>query len=118
MDDLSSSFDISYIEKMSAGDKDTQKQLLKILISELQNDLPRAVQLLNDNDWEGLTRFCHHFKSTIAFSGNKKIINANLQLWDIAKKKGKVADAQRALKSMNQESKKIERHVKSLLRKM
>ncbi len=119
MDSKNPYFDMSYIEKMSAGDKGAQKQLLEILLNELQNDLPRASQLLANEDWEGLARFCHHFKSTIAFTGNKSIIKANLQLWDVAKKGGKSsANASRLLNSMNQYAKRIEREVIIALKKM
>ena len=119
MDKLNQSFDMSYIEKMSAGDKDTQKQLLKILVDELKNDLPRAPRLLASKDWDGLGRFCHHFKSTIAFTGNNTLIKANLQLWEIAKKQGKTNDnAERILNTMQQQAKRIEREVTAVLKKM
>jgi len=110
---------MSYIEKMSAGDKDTHKQLLKILVDELKNDLPRAPRLLANKDWEGLARFCHHFKSTIAFTGNNSLINANLQLWEIAKKEGKTSgNPDGILKTMQQQAKRIEREVVAALKKM
>ena len=119
MDTLNSVFDISYIKKMSVGDEATQKQLLQILIDELKTDLPRATRLLANKDWDGLARFCHHFKSTIAFTGNNAMVSANLKLWDIAKNQGKSpAKPEQILKSMQQLAKRIEKEAQAVLKKM
>lgn len=77
--------DLSYLKTMSGGDPQTMKSLLEALANELKNDLPRARKLYEAENWEGLERFCHHFKSTLSFSGDSALINANLALWDIAR---------------------------------
>jgi len=119
MDTLNSVFDMAYIEKMSAGDEATERQLLEILIDQLKNDLPRATPLLANKEWEELARFCHHFKSTIAFTGNHDLDKANLQLWELAKKQGSSSiEAERILKSMQQLAKRIEKKATTVLKKM
>lgn len=76
--------DLTYLKTMSAGDPQTMKTLLEALLTELKNDLPKARKLYQRKDWQGLERFCHHFKSTLSFSGDPALIKANLALWDIA----------------------------------
>lgn len=119
MDTCNSVFDMAYITKMSAGDEATEKQLLEILIDQLKNDLPKATHLLVGENWDELARFCHHFKSTIAFTGNNNLNKANLQLWDIAKKQGKsLVKPEQILTSMQQLAKRIEKEATAVLKKI
>lgn len=119
MDTTKASLDISYIKKMSAGDDAIEKQLLQILIDQLKTDLPRASRLLANKDWNELARFCHHFKSTIVFTGNNNLIKANLQLWDTAKNQGKSPiKPEKTLRTMQKLAKIIEKEARIVLKKM
>lgn len=82
------SLDLRYLETMAAGDPETMNTLLVSLRQELKKDLNTARQLYQARRWSELERFCHHFKSTLSFSGNTQLINTNLRLWDVAKNEG------------------------------
>lgn len=82
---MKTTLDLSYLKTMAAGDPATMKTLLQALQQELRNNLLKARKLYKAQDWKGLDRFCHHFKSTISFSGHKGLINTNLALWEVAK---------------------------------
>ena len=80
---IKTKLDLSYLETMSAGDADVFKELLEMLQTMLKNDLPKARKLYAAQKWTELERFCHHFKSTLSYSGDGPMIQANLALWDI-----------------------------------
>ncbi|MEM1216349.1 MAG: hypothetical protein AAGJ82_11725 [Bacteroidota bacterium] len=77
--------DLTYIKTMAANDPETMKALLQALQKELRTHLPKARKLYQAKDWNGLERFCHHFKSTISFAGHPGIVATNRALWDMAK---------------------------------
>ncbi len=83
-----SSLDLQYLETMAGGDPKTMKTLMETLLNELTSNKTTARRLYQQQRWVELDRFCHHFKSTLSFSGNSQLINANLQLWELAKNAG------------------------------
>ncbi|PSR15428.1 MAG: hypothetical protein DA408_08640 [Bacteroidetes bacterium] len=114
---LKSKLDFRYLETMAAGDPKTIKTLLEGLRSELRDDLPRARLLLQAKDWAGLERFCHHFKSTLSFSGHAALVAANESLWKIAKQQGKSStDTDALLKKMEQYANLVTQEVNRLLK--
>jgi HPt (histidine-containing phosphotransfer) domain-containing protein len=114
---LKSKLDFRYLETMAAGDPQTMKNLLEALLVELRDNLPRAGQLLQAKDWVGLERFCHHFKSTLSFSGHAALVKANENLWKIAKQQGKSsADAHALLTQMEQYANSVTQEVNRLLK--
>ena len=118
---IKSKLDLSYLETMSAGDTHTMKILLENLLSELDNHQNTARRLCEKEDWAELDRFCHHFKSTLSFSGDQALINANLKLWDCAKaqlknKKIKPGDVQQQLTLLERNSQKVAQEVGRILK--
>lgn len=118
---IKSKLDLSYLETMSAGDPHTMKLLLENLLSELNNHKNTARRLCETEDWAELDRFCHHFKSTLSFSGDQALINANLQLWDYAKaqlehKKVHPKDIQQQLMLLERNSQKVAQEVSRILK--
>lgn len=112
-------FDMAYIQEMSAGDIGIQKDLIQLLLQELERELPKAKSLLEQKEGEGLERFCHHFKSTIAFSGNQAIITANQKLWKIASAQNPDwAMALQAFEQIEQQAEFIEQAAKNELEKL
>jgi HPt (histidine-containing phosphotransfer) domain-containing protein len=111
--------DLSYLKTMSAGDPQTMKTLLESLLNELKNDLPKARKLYQRKDWKGLERFCHHFKSTLSFSGDPVLINANLALWDLAQT-APTADRQgdKLISQMERNGRSVSQEVKRILASM
>jgi HPt (histidine-containing phosphotransfer) domain-containing protein len=110
---------LSYLKTMSAGDPQTMKTLLQSLLNELNNDLPKARKLYQRKDWQGLERFCHHFKSTLSFSGDPALIKANLALWDIAKVSPAIdRQGDKLITQMERNGRNVSREVKRILASM
>ncbi|MCB0636429.1 MAG: hypothetical protein KDC54_07410 [Lewinella sp.] len=80
--------DLTYLRKMAGGDAATEALLLRMLAEELERDLPRVRQLCHGQQWSELTKLCNHLKSTLLFSGDRILTEANNQLLDYAEKKG------------------------------
>lgn len=111
--------DLSYLEKMAGGDVSTKKMMLKVLRDELSKDVPRVKGLYQGQDWEELSRFCHHFKSTIVFSGNQRLIQANEKLWDIAKRKGQNANqGEQLISTIESQGRRVQQEVQQVLRQL
>lgn len=109
--------DLRYLETVAAGDQDTMNELLKGLRQELNTNRTKARRLYQDSRWEELQRFCHHFKSTLSFSGNTQLINANLRLWDMAKQGGgNATDASRVLQELEQGCQAVLRELNQMLK--
>jgi HPt (histidine-containing phosphotransfer) domain-containing protein len=73
--------DLRYLEKMSAGDIETKKLLLEMLIEELQSAVLEMRVLYRQKKWPELLNVSHKMKSTLAFTGNKELIEANRSFW-------------------------------------
>lgn len=118
---IKSKLDLSYLETMSGGDSRTMKTLLETLLKELKNNHQAPRKLYEQKDWINLDSFCHHYKSTLSFSGDQALINANLKLWDLAKKhlKNKEVnpkEVQQQLTIMERNGKKVATEVSRILR--
>ena len=64
---------LDYLEKMSAGDPETKKLLLEMLLKELQSVIPHMKILGEKKDWKALKELNHDMKSTLSFVGNKQM---------------------------------------------
>lgn len=116
---INSNLDLSYLETMSGGDLKTMSTLLEALLKELNDNRQTARRLCNQKDWPGLERFCHHYKSTLSFSGDRALINANLQLWDIAKARGGAPSLlNNQLNLLERNSQKVAQEVKRILKNL
>ncbi len=114
---FSTTLDLSYLEQMSAGDRNTKKMMLKMLLDELEKDLPRLPRLVETEDWDQIARFCHHFKSTLVFSGSNAMLEANRKIWDHAKKQGRTSTRLGAqLRILETQGKRVSSEVKRVLR--
>lgn len=115
----SSALDLQYLQTMAGGDKEVVKKLMKTLLKDLKDNTAKARKLCQQERWSELDRFCHYFKSTLSFSGNTPLINANLQLWGIAQKEGANATApliNKLLKQLEQQSQLTIRELQNALK--
>ena len=114
---FSTTLDLSYLEKMSAGDRNTKKMMLRMLLEELEKDLPRLRSLIETEDWDQIARFCHHFKSTLVFSGSNSMLEANRRIWDHAKRNGRTSTRLGAqMRTLESQSKRVKSEVSRVLR--
>ncbi|MEZ4985356.1 MAG: hypothetical protein R2795_10025 [Saprospiraceae bacterium] len=103
------------METMSGGDAMVMQQLLTTLAEELERDIPKARHLYAKGDWKKLEQYCHHLKSTLSYSGDKSLIDANLALWEIAKKGG-AGKADAILKTIETRGAFVMKELKQILR--
>ncbi len=68
---------LDYLNQMSGGNQDTQKQLLEMLIKELPQAISEMQQLFAAQNWIALRNASHKMKSTLAFVGNDPMTKAN-----------------------------------------
>lgn len=116
---INSNLDLSYLETMSGGDLKTMKSLLEALLKELNDNRLMARRLCDQKDWTGLERFCHHYKSTLSFSGDGALMGANMKLWDIAKEGGSDPTLlNNQLNLLERNSQKVAQEVKRILKKL
>lgn len=116
---IKSKLDLSYLETMSGGDENTKKILLEALLKELGDNRQTARQLCEQQNWPELERFCHHYKSTLSFSGDKTLINANAKLWKIAQERGSDARTLNStLTVLERNSQSVAREVSRILKNL
>lgn len=80
--------DLSYLNKVVAGDPEIRLTILSMLIVEFDEAVPQLQELWRQKDWPELARFCHHFKSTLSYTGDAQLDQANSYIWEYAKNGG------------------------------
>lgn len=68
---------LDYLDMMTEGDAEMQKEILGIVVEEITNDIPRMIAFFRQGDMENTHQLAHKFKSTLAFVGNDLMTNAN-----------------------------------------
>lgn len=71
---------LNYLEKMAAGDPDTRRELLRMLVAELEDSAPRIRALWEKQNRAELQWLCHHLKTTFPFAGNEQLAGANREM--------------------------------------
>ena len=100
-----SPIDLTYLHDMTGGDADVTRQMLELLIGELQEGPARLQAALQAGNWENLERQCHHFKSTLVYVGNQTLLDANARLWQMGlDRQGNIMQAERDVRLIQRES--------------
>ncbi len=68
---------LAYLGRMAGEEPETRRQLLFMLMEELETALPAIRAFLEQEDWPALLGASHHLKSTLAFAGNAGMDEAN-----------------------------------------
>ena len=115
---IKSTLDLSYLETMSGNDRNTQKLLLEALLKEVKTAGKTARLYCEREEWMPLARFCHHYKSTLSFSGDPRLIDANAALLRIAEADGVAAPGavERNLVVLERNGQAVIREVQRLLK--
>jgi|SRR5690606_24623930 len=79
---------LEYLEMMTHGDKDMQKEILAMLLEEFKTEIPKMKTLHETKNWEELRQVSHKFKSTVSYVGNELMADANKEVEQIAKSGG------------------------------
>lgn len=68
---------LSYLKSMVGHDAVVEKQLLKLLCTQLPEEVGAMNNAIKKQDWPALRVVCHQFKSTLAYVGVQKLTAAN-----------------------------------------
>ena len=79
---------LEYLDMMTDGDTEMKKEILGIVIEEVENEIPKMLNFFKAGDIENTNRISHKFKSTLAFVGNDLISDANKEAELITKMNG------------------------------
>lgn len=85
MNITSSSINLEYLRLMADNDEELVQTMLVMLLEELPDEFEKIKMLHQSGDWEELGQVSHKMKSTLAFVGNKEMINANKEIEYLAK---------------------------------
>ena len=86
---------LEYLELMTEGDEEMQKEMLGMLMVEFENEIPKMKISNMAEDWVELGNLSHKFKSTLNFVGNELMTEANEHVEKISKSRvntGKITD--------------------------
>lgn len=75
---------LDYLTQMADGDRELQRDMLRMLIKALREEVPAMRGLGAAGDWHGLAEASHRFKTTIGFSGSEAMIAATAEIESIA----------------------------------
>ena len=79
---------LEYLDMMTDGDAEMKKEILGIVVEEIENEIPKMLNFFKSGDIENTNRISHKFKSTLAFVGNTLISDANAEAELITKMNG------------------------------
>lgn len=79
---------LDYLEMMTDGDSEMKKEILGIVIEEIENEIPKMLNFFKAGDIENTNHISHKFKSTLAFVGNNLMTDANKEAELITKMNG------------------------------
>ena len=85
MHSIKNLINLDYLKLMADGDRDMEKVMLEMLLTELPSEFDKMKSLQHSQDWQELSKVSHKMKSTLAFIGNEEITAANLKVEQLTK---------------------------------
>ena len=76
--------DLEYLEKMTEGDRTLERDMLNVLVRELQVEIPKMRTLHAAGAWRQLAEVSHRLKSSLAYAGNAAMTKTNGEIELIA----------------------------------
>ncbi|NRB50938.1 MAG: hypothetical protein HRU41_24930 [Saprospiraceae bacterium] len=77
--------DLSYLESISAGDTETEKTILRMLLTDIEQFCPLLRTHFETPQMEELEKVAHKLKTSLAFSGNSDIMKSNDEILESAR---------------------------------
>ena len=68
---------LDYLNMMTEDDAEMQKEILHLVVAELQNDMPKMLEYFKNGDLNSTHQLSHKFKTTLAFVGNPLLSETN-----------------------------------------
>jgi HPt (histidine-containing phosphotransfer) domain-containing protein len=69
---------LDYLQEVSNGNKKFIRDMIKLFLTEVPEELSKLEQTINEKDFEGIRESAHKLKSSIPFVGLDKIIRHEL----------------------------------------
>ncbi|MEO1257929.1 MAG: Hpt domain-containing protein [Bacteroidota bacterium] len=85
MQTIKNLINLDYLKLMADGDREMEKVMLDMLLTELPSEFEIMKSLHYAQDWKELSKVSHKMKSTLAFIGNEEITEANLKVEQLTK---------------------------------
>ena len=79
---------LAYLEHVTEGDRAMQRDLLNVLVRELQTDIPALRAHLDAGRWRELADLSHRLRSSLAFAGNERVTWVDTQIEHLAETEG------------------------------
>jgi HPt (histidine-containing phosphotransfer) domain-containing protein len=76
--------DLEYLEKMTEGDRALEREMLNVLVKELQTEIPKMRTLHAAGRWRELAEVSHRLKTSLAYAGNAAMTKTNGEIELIA----------------------------------
>ncbi|NET36894.1 MAG: Hpt domain-containing protein [Cyanothece sp. SIO1E1] len=77
--------DFSYLKSISGGDADTERTILQMLLTDMEQLCPMLRSHFESSQIEELEKVAHKLKTSLAFSGNAEIMESNDAVLEIAR---------------------------------
>jgi HPt (histidine-containing phosphotransfer) domain-containing protein len=75
---------LEYLEHMTEGDRALERDMLNVLVKELQTEIPKMKTLHAAGSWRELAEVSHRLKTSLAYAGNAAMTKTNGEIELIA----------------------------------
>jgi HPt (histidine-containing phosphotransfer) domain-containing protein len=75
---------LEYLEHMTEGDRALERDMLHVLVKDLQTEIPKMRALHAAGNWRELAGVSHRLKSSLAYAGNAAMTKTNGEIELIA----------------------------------
>ncbi len=103
---------LDYLNSILEDDAETKETMLTMLLVEIPDEIKKINDAHLSNDITTLKNAAHKLKSTLAFIGNKKLIETNIAIEQIAKSNDGLEQLPHLIKIMNDLEPQVIREVK------
>ncbi len=77
--------DFSYLKSISGGDAETERTILQMLLTDMEQLCPMLRSNFESSKIEEVEKVAHKLKTSLAFSGNTEIMESNDAVLEIAR---------------------------------
>lgn len=77
--------DLSYLESISGGDTETEKTILHMLLTDMEQLCPMLRTHFEARKMDELEKVAHKLRTSLAFSGNPEIMKSNNEVLELAR---------------------------------
>jgi HPt (histidine-containing phosphotransfer) domain-containing protein len=75
---------LDYLGQMTEGDRALERDMLLVLVKELQIEIPKLRALGAEGRWRELAEVSHRLKTSLAYAGNDALSRINAEIEAIA----------------------------------